>query len=300
MSSPPGSRSADDDAGARASGADVRPKDLMPIGRFARLTDLSHKALRLYASEGFLVPAWTDPDSGYRYYHASQLADAQLVHLLRSLDVPVADLRGIMAASREPARLAAALELHRLRIDREIAERQRLRERLQRLLQGHTLPFLIEDIRLADDGDLSGVSRRATCSHDELGDVEWKLLGDIAEACRALSVTPLGREWTIYHDDTDLWPVHDVEVFQPVEPPEDPVVAARLSVLPGGRLLHAVYEGDYDGIRLAYAELQRWAIERGLRVSDDPRERYLVDERDTDDPRAYRTEIVWPIVTSDP
>ena len=39
--------------------------ELIPIGRFAALTSLSTKALRLYHDQELLVPASVDPDSGY-------------------------------------------------------------------------------------------------------------------------------------------------------------------------------------------------------------------------------------------
>ena len=41
--------------------------DLLPIGRFARATRLSVKALRHYDELGLLRPAFVDPSSGYRY-----------------------------------------------------------------------------------------------------------------------------------------------------------------------------------------------------------------------------------------
>ena len=45
-------------------------------GRFGALTQLSPKALRLYADQGLLVPDRIDPATGYRYYAISQAATA--------------------------------------------------------------------------------------------------------------------------------------------------------------------------------------------------------------------------------
>jgi hypothetical protein len=47
--------------------------DLLPIGRLARLSRLSIKALRVYEREQLLIPAWTDPHNGYRYYAPAQV-----------------------------------------------------------------------------------------------------------------------------------------------------------------------------------------------------------------------------------
>ena len=70
----------------------------MPIGGLARLSRLSLKALRRYDAEGLLVPAWVDPDSGYRYYSAEQVRTATTIALLRSLDVPLSTIREVLAA----------------------------------------------------------------------------------------------------------------------------------------------------------------------------------------------------------
>ena len=47
-------------------------EQLMPIGRFARLTGLTVKALRHYDEVGLLRPAAVDPDTGYRSYAPDQ------------------------------------------------------------------------------------------------------------------------------------------------------------------------------------------------------------------------------------
>ncbi len=41
---------------------------VMPIGRFSRLTGVGVKALRHYDEVGLLVPAAVDDETGYRFY----------------------------------------------------------------------------------------------------------------------------------------------------------------------------------------------------------------------------------------
>ena len=62
----------------------------MTIGEFAARARLSPKALRLYDRLGLLPPARVDDDSGYRLYTEDQVESAQLVGLLRRLDMPLA------------------------------------------------------------------------------------------------------------------------------------------------------------------------------------------------------------------
>ena len=73
--------------------------NLLAIGAFANAVQLSLKALRLYAQLGILPPSYVDPDSGYRYYHADQLHRARLIRMLRQIDMPLATIRRVLAAS---------------------------------------------------------------------------------------------------------------------------------------------------------------------------------------------------------
>jgi DNA-binding transcriptional MerR regulator len=70
---------------------------LISIGEFARWSRLSRKALRLYDRLGLLRPARVDPDSGYRWYAASQLEQARLIAGLRELGLPLAEIGPILA-----------------------------------------------------------------------------------------------------------------------------------------------------------------------------------------------------------
>jgi DNA-binding transcriptional MerR regulator len=46
------------------------------IGEMARDSGLSVSALRFYDGAGVLAPAWTDPQTGYRWYDDGQVGDA--------------------------------------------------------------------------------------------------------------------------------------------------------------------------------------------------------------------------------
>lgn len=69
--------------------------ELMTIGAFARATGLSPKALRLYGELKLLQPAAVDGETGYRFYHPSQLEPARRIAWLRQLGMPLARIRRI-------------------------------------------------------------------------------------------------------------------------------------------------------------------------------------------------------------
>ena len=78
--------------------------DQMSIGEFARRSRLSAKALRLYDELGLLPPARVDAVSGYRLYEPGQLKQARLIAALRQLQVPLAEIKAILAL--EPVQAA--------------------------------------------------------------------------------------------------------------------------------------------------------------------------------------------------
>jgi len=71
--------------------------DLLPIGRFSKATRLSVKALRHYDELGLLRPAFVDPSSGYRYYRPAQANQAEAIRILRSLEMPLEEIRAVLA-----------------------------------------------------------------------------------------------------------------------------------------------------------------------------------------------------------
>ena len=94
---------------------DERAASLLSIGRFGRLAGLSIGALRHYDDLDLLRPAWTDPSTGYRYYRLEQLEDARLVARLRDLEMPLEDIRMVLAVD-DPAERKRRLAAHRGRI----------------------------------------------------------------------------------------------------------------------------------------------------------------------------------------
>jgi DNA-binding transcriptional MerR regulator len=97
--------------------------ELLSIGRFSRLTGLSIGALRHYHERGVLIPARIDPDTGYRSFARSQIEDARLVAHLRDLDLPLPEIRALVAA--DPPSRQRLLAAHRARLGARLARIQR-------------------------------------------------------------------------------------------------------------------------------------------------------------------------------
>src|SRR3954454_24437000 len=91
------------------------------IGDFSRASHLSVKTLHHYHEVGLVEPSEVDPDNGYRYYSDAQIPIAQVIRPLRGLQMPVADVRSVLAAPDSDPRNRLIVE-HLDRLELELAQ----------------------------------------------------------------------------------------------------------------------------------------------------------------------------------
>jgi DNA-binding transcriptional MerR regulator len=102
-----------------------RADDLLTIGRFARLTGLSVGALRHYDELDVLRPAETDAFTGYRRYRRAQLETGRTIARLRELEVPLDEIRLILATD-DPVEQLRLVASHRARVEARAFQLQRV------------------------------------------------------------------------------------------------------------------------------------------------------------------------------
>ena len=109
--------------------------ELMSIGRFARQTGLTVKALRHYDEVGLLRPAAVDEDTGYRSYGTRQVRTAEVIRMLRRLEVPLDDIATLLATD-DPVLVRRVLVDHQRRTAIRSAELKFVLQGLQPLIDG--------------------------------------------------------------------------------------------------------------------------------------------------------------------
>src|SRR5262249_9448538 len=136
--------------------------DLISIGRFAQITQLTIKALHIYDAIGLLRPAAVDADSGYRYYSITQLPMARPIRLLRSIDMPLEAIHAVLHAPT-PAAMDALLREHQQRIAARITRDQQALYLLQQLIdhQANDLAFTVQ-VKQLPAQLVAGIRIRAT------------------------------------------------------------------------------------------------------------------------------------------
>jgi DNA-binding transcriptional MerR regulator len=113
----------------------TRTDELISIGRFARLTGLSIGALRHYDELDLLRPADVDRFTGYRRYRPDQLELARTIGRLRDLEVPIEEIRDVLAAD-DPADQRRRIGTHERRLQARADRLGHLLHRTRQLSQG--------------------------------------------------------------------------------------------------------------------------------------------------------------------
>ncbi|MDI9500460.1 MAG: MerR family transcriptional regulator [Clostridiaceae bacterium] len=84
-------------------------KQLLRIGEIAAFFNVSVKAIRIYEKKGIIMPAWTDPATGYRYYSADQIQMLNALLELKALGFSLNEIKRIITGGVNDSELLTAL-----------------------------------------------------------------------------------------------------------------------------------------------------------------------------------------------
>ncbi|GAB3228603.1 MerR family transcriptional regulator [Mycolicibacterium hippocampi] len=260
----------------------------LTIGEFATVTHLSVRTLRRYHEAGLLEPATVDPFTGYRYYEADQIPTAQVIHQLRRLDVPLVEVRSILATD-DPQRRADVIAGHLSRLEAELNRTQAAVVSLRRLLRPEPADVHVE-LRSVPARTVAAISGEVRVG-DSLGWYDAAMAELDAAYPEADRTGPPGGH---YANELFSHGVGVMTVFRPVRAPR-PSGRIEAIELPAADLAVAVHSGPHDDLDVTYGRLGAWVVSHALAVDGPIHETYRVGPRDTEEPTRWRTEIGWPV-----
>jgi DNA-binding transcriptional MerR regulator len=267
---------------------------LITIGDFSRMTHLSVKALRHYHDVGLLEPADIDPSSGYRMYDVAQIPVAQVIRRFRDLDMPVDEVRSMLAAPDVETRNKVIIA-HLERMESQLAETTATVTSLRSMLEGPALTAPVEYRRVEATPALAITSRV-----DMDGFVAWwmEAFSELRRALDDLQLSRGGPDGALYPNEFfELWE-GETTAFIPLAfaPSEVTLpVGVRVTVIPSAELAIMVHRGAIDDLDQTYGALGTAVATRGLGVDGPIREYYVVSPLDATDEADYRTEVCWPV-----
>jgi DNA-binding transcriptional MerR regulator len=250
-------------------------KDLLSTGTFADLSRLSLKALRLYNQLDILHPLYIDPQTGYRYYGPDQLPRARMIRNMRDMDMPLAEIRRVLAVT-DVSQAQAELVIRRyleLRI-RQLEQIQMLaRQFLQQLKPEANKMNLEVEVKEIPTQQIISITRRHTV--DSLGKQEEQDIGALFSLAGEQGVRTNGAPFGIYHGPVNEIEDGPVETCVAVEGKMESQGNIEAKQLEGGKAACVVITGEqchYPELLAAYDTAADWIQKNGYETSGPPRE----------------------------
>jgi DNA-binding transcriptional MerR regulator len=267
----------------------------LSIGRFSHLSGLTIKALRHYDELGLLRPARVDDSSGYRYYSLGQVREAEAIRRLRSLEMPLDEIGGLLGADEGTVR--ERLAVHRARIEGRAVETRRILDELDRLIDGKEklVPEAKDLIKFELETKDVPVRRvafvRERAQQDELKNVIPAAIDRVAHAIGMRHAGPPYCRCPFPDADGYL----DTEIGWPVPDDVEPEPPVEIATYGGTRALVLKHVGPYEELSRSYRLMTEAMEAHGLVAAGDPVEWYESDPKEVPDPADYVTIIEWPI-----
>jgi effector-binding domain-containing protein len=232
-----------------------------------------------------------DGDSRYRYYSLAQANEVERIRQLRSLEIPLDEIRQALTAET-PSAMRPIFERHRRRIEGQLEETKRILGAMDALMSNEEALMTMEVI-VKKVVKQSVLTIRTRTSLAAIGDAIHASLGKLYGYLDDVGAAPVGPPLTVYFDD-DIEKEEDVEIGVCV--PVERALAGRGEIasdtLQAGVVACAIHAGAFESLPAAYPRLLSWIDKNGYQIAGPARETYLAKR---DAPAENRTEIMWPV-----
>jgi len=266
---------------------------MLKIGDFSALSQVSIKTLRYYDETGLLKPAHIDPETGYRYYLASQLSQLHRILALKDFGFCLELIGEALQAGITAEQMRGMLLL------RQAEQRKRVVEESDRLSRLNSRIRLIEqEGRMAYDVVLKTVPKQWIASvretipaYNTVGSLYGKVsagLGPSMSACQ--------YGVALWHDPEFKESNVDAEAGFYLKQKMPAGDGVNVHELPETTMATAIHNGSYQRLPEAYDSLLKWVAENGYQVAGPIRELYLkISMPVRQDDESYVTEIQVPV-----
>jgi effector-binding domain-containing protein len=136
------------------------------------------------------------------------------------------------------------------------------------------------------------LSIRTRTSVQDLPQTLGKAFGDISKVLGELGEAPVGAPFVAYYnmDMQDL----DIEIGFPVARALPGKFEVQSGMMPAGKAATCLHTGPYDGLGLAYKELNAWVVQNDHKTTGVAYEFYVNDPTNTP-PAELQTQLFFPL-----
>ena len=246
----------------------------MRIGDFARLGNVSVRALRFYDAIGLLPPSQVDPDSGFRHYSTEQIARLQQIRAFQDLGFSLSRIREMLRRDLPAASMRELLEQqrHELKghIREDVARLARLELRLQTLAKNNngSAPVVI---RVTQETLVVSLRERIQC-YEQAEELFQELERKVPQSWLT------GERSALWHACERSDGAIDCEVIRYLKGPVAVPRGLRSYQLAAATIASVFHAGSDDTVSRSYDQLNRWLVHSDFRLQGAKREIYWLEK----------------------
>jgi DNA-binding transcriptional MerR regulator len=272
------------------------------IGNFARIAQVSTRALRLYDKLGLLKPAQVDPSTDYRYYSIEQLPRLNRILALKDLGFSLDQVAVVLRSELSAEQLRGMLTMKRAEVERRVAAEQaqlaRIAARLRQIEQEDVLDTYEVVVKRIEPQWLAAVSG-VISDYITSEPTFIQLFAELDAFLANSGVRNIGPRLGLFYElGTHEHTIHvRAGMLLPTRiPGNERVEIVQLHGVE--RMACVVHHGPYDETLIqANTAILKWIEANGYQIHTPTREIYL-HYQVNGDPSQFVTEIQIPIQAS--
>jgi DNA-binding transcriptional MerR regulator len=269
-------------------------KLLLKIGYFARVSQVTVKALHYYDKIGLFKPAHVDPFTNYRYYSIDQLSRLNRILALKDLGLSLEQITHLLDGDVSSEEIRGMLRLRRSQLQEqaeEVAqELARVEARLRQIALEEKMPDL--EVILKTTERLMVASKRLLIpTNDEVPSMLGPAFGEVCAYVESQKAQFTGPCFALWHSSPGVYTDEEVEAVFPINRMLPGSEQVRVYELPATLVAAVVHCGDVDDFTQGHKALLKWVEANGYQLAGAYREIY----HDWRDHRNATTEIQFPV-----
>ncbi|MFA9556545.1 MerR family transcriptional regulator [Evansella sp. AB-rgal1] len=242
------------------------------IGRFSKICNVPVKTLRYYDDIDLLKPSYIDYETNYRYYDYDKMEAVKIIMLLKSLDIPLADIKKIIVSADQIQwnnifeQKISELEKQKEQITREIEEIKHLKLQSNAngwIIQGRILSECFFENR--EETLVYTLRRKIKIQYVDM------LVKNLYDQVYAFNLEVNGHLMAIFHDRNLKDKEADVEMLIPVKNSND---IDGCKIIAKGNYACVSVKGPYTELAAGYDALKLWIVQENLTQNGDMIEIY--------------------------
>ena len=262
---------------------------LYKIGFFAQMNHITVKTLRFYESEGLLIPAYVDNESGYRYYTMDQMSVIHQITALKQAGFTLEDIKRIRNGGNQESFIANK----KAEVMEKIAELTRQLAILDSYLtkKNATLdnPVLVKTL---PEVIVASVETRID-TYDDLFTV-MPDMGALMEEAGCVCAKP-EYCFTQYLESGYKEEKILIQTCEAVTEMKEDLDNLHFQKLPEVEAACIFHKGSYDRFPESYATILQFIEDNGYEIAGNIRENYIDGIWNTDSSEQWLSEIQIPV-----